>query len=71
MIEENSNRQLRKRLGILKLVADSPTELCPCDVDRVMSVADGFNILSNFRIWLCKEIGIDHPAFKNVWMWEA
>lgn len=53
-------------VSILKLSADTPAQLRPSDVDRVMDAANDAHKLKEFTAWLLKQKGLQERTIKNI-----
>lgn len=52
--------------SILKLSADTPAQLRPCDVDRVLEAAEDQHCLDKFKTWLLAQKGLQERTIKNI-----
>jgi len=64
-------KELEPRLqSIFKLAADTPADLRPIDVDRVMDAAEDQGIASEFKSWFSKQDGTQEKTDTAVFTWK-
>jgi len=64
-------KELEPRLqSVLKLAADTPADLRPVDVDRVMDAADDQGIVDEFKAWISGQDGVQDKTYSAIFKWE-